>query len=402
MTLRLLWGVLVGALVLGAAAQAFAQGLNEVLVQRFSNNCQGLSGAGILNPFALNPDYGPKLRPLCGTDLFTPTGAAASNGGIIADTPVGSTADEQRIRRRAEERRAAASAHGDRGFGLFFTTDYERFEKDTTRFESGFDRDTVGGTLGVDYVLSPSVLLGLAVSYAHEFGDYDGIGGGFDHDSYGALLYTSLSPIPRAFVDLALGYVRKDYHFERRASINLPIAGSPSLLASGETRGNTESDELRFSVAGGYDFVFGNVTAGPRVGVHYRDTAIDAFRESGETGLELAYRNQNVVSLTTTAGVYASMAISTGFGVIVPQTTVAYVHEFLNDQRSVAFSLVDDLRRRRFLFETDPPDRDYLTVALGVALVMPGGITGFANVRELVGYRDRASHAISLGVRIAF
>ena len=159
MTLRLLWGVLVGALVLGAAAQAFAQGLNEVLVQRFSNNCQGLSGAGILNPFALNPDYGPKLRPLCGTDLFTPTGAAASNGGIIADTPVGSTADEQRIRRRAEERRAAASAHGDRGFGLFFTTDYERFEKDTTRFESGFDRDTVGGTLGVDYVLSPSVLL---------------------------------------------------------------------------------------------------------------------------------------------------------------------------------------------------------------------------------------------------
>jgi len=58
-TLRLLWGVLVGALVLGAAAQAFAQGLNEVLVQRFSNNCQGLSGAGILTPFALNPDYGP-------------------------------------------------------------------------------------------------------------------------------------------------------------------------------------------------------------------------------------------------------------------------------------------------------------------------------------------------------
>jgi hypothetical protein len=181
--LRLLWAVLAGALVLGVEGQAFAQSLNDVLNQRFSNNCRGLSGAGILNPFALNPDYEPNLRALCGTDLFTPTGAAASNGGIVADTPIGSTGDEQRIRRRAEERRAAASAHGDRGFGLFFTTDYERFEKDPTRFESGFDRDTVGGTAGVDYLLSPSVLLGLAVSYAHEFGDYEGVGGGFDHDS---------------------------------------------------------------------------------------------------------------------------------------------------------------------------------------------------------------------------
>jgi outer membrane lipase/esterase len=102
--------------------------------------------------------------------------------------------------------------------------------------------------------------------------------------------------------------------------------------------------------------------------VNYRDTRIDGFRESGGTGVELAYENQNIVSLTTQAGVYASIAISTGMGVIVPQTTVEYVHEFLDDQRTVGFRFVQDLRRRKFLYQTDPPDRDYVNVALGVPM----------------------------------
>jgi hypothetical protein len=35
-------------------------------------------------------------------------------------------------------------------------------------------------------------------------------------------------------------------------------------------------------------------------------------------------------------------------------------------------------------------------------VIFPGGVTGFANFRELVAYRDRSSHAISLGVRFEF
>jgi outer membrane autotransporter protein len=392
--------------VLLAEAPARAQGLNEVLAGRLANSCRGLSGAGVSPSLVPNPDYGPQLLALCG-DLAAnngTAGASAAGGVVSAENRISSIGVEQRLRRRAQERRAAASADGDRGLGLFFTAEYERFEKDNTRFETGFDRDTVGGTGGVDYVLNPSVLLGLALNYAHEFGDYDGAGGGFDHDSYGVLLYTSLSPVPRAFVDLVAGYMRKDYGFERRVLINIESAqniGRP-LFVAGKTRADTDGDEFRFSAYGGYDFILGNVTAGPRLGVNYRDTTIDGFRESGSTGVELAYDNQNIVSLTTNAGVFASIAITTGLGVIVPQTTVEYVHEFLDDQRSVGFRFVQDLRRRRFLYQTDPPDRDYVNVALGVSMVFPGGVTGFANFRELVGYRDRSSHAVSLGVRLAF
>lgn len=403
--------VLLGVCVLLAEAPARAQSLNEVLAGRLSNNCAGLSGPGILptdDGSQSNPDYGPQLVGLCGDVVSNEgTGAASASGGITsAEARISSLGVEQRIRRRTQERRAAASADdvGSRGIGLFFTSDYERFAQDNTRFETGFKRDTIGATGGIDYVVSPSVLFGLALNYAHDFGDYDGAGGGFDHNSYGVLLFTSFSPTPRMFVDLVGGYIRKDYEFERRVSIDIVGANSSvaPLLVAGKTQADTDSDEFRFSAYSGYDFILGNVTLGPRLGVNYRDIAIEGFRESGNTGVELAYDNQNIVSLTTSAGVYVSIAINTVFGVIVPQSTIEYVHEFLDDQRSVGFRLVQDLTGRKFLYQTDPPDRDYMNLAFGVSMIFPGGVTGFANFRELVGYRDRSSHAVSLGVRFPF
>ena len=129
---------------------------------------------------------------------------------------------------------------------------------------------------------------------------------------------------------------------------------------------------------------------------------MDNFRESGSTGLELAYNNQNVQSLTLTPGIYGSWAISTGWGVVIPQMTVEYVHEFLDDQRSVQFSLVQDPQNRRFLFQTDPPDRDYVNLGLGVAMVLPSGLQPFLNFRQLLAYQDRSSYTVTLGLRIPF
>ena len=79
------------------------------------------------------------------------------------------------------------------------------------------------------------------------------------------------------------------------------------------------SDEFNAGLTVGYDFILGKVTVGPRAGVNYRDARISGFQEHGSTGIELIYDDQNIVSLTTTAGLFASMAINTSFGVLVPQ-----------------------------------------------------------------------------------
>jgi outer membrane autotransporter protein len=382
--MRLRWtAALVVAAVVGILAStgpAEAQGLNEVLTRILSNGCE------------FQGPFGNDLANICN----------ASPGGAGSSAATTATADTrgggEQIYRRLRQRQGSASADtgGTRGFGVFGSFDYQSFDKDTSRFETGFDRDTVGGTIGADYLFASGMVLGLAVNYAHEFGDYDG-GGGFDHDAYGVLAYGSFVPIPNLFVDATAGYTWKDYSFDRRASFSVP-----GFAVAGSTRGNTDGDEFRVGVNTGYDFLFGRFTVGPRVGVLYRETTIDDYRESGRTGLELAYDNQNVQSLTTTAGVFGSVAISTGIGVIVPQVTAEYVHEFLDDQRSVGFRLVQDLGRTRFLYQTEAPDRDYFNVGAGVAMVLPNGFQPFLNYRELLGYRDRSSHTVTVGLRVPF
>jgi uncharacterized protein YhjY with autotransporter beta-barrel domain len=393
MRLRTAWAIVVGGLILlaGGPLAAHAQGLNDVVARLLSTNCSNLAGSG-------PGPYGPQLAAICAVP--TTGGGSSSGGTATSESRISAIGEEQRVYRRTRERREGASSDAGRGFGLFVATDYEKFDKDNSRFETGFERDTVGGSVGVDYVFNPTLLSGVAINYAHEFGDYDAVGGGFDHDRYGLALYTSLSPLPRTFVDLVAGYIHNDYSFDRRASIVFPTDRTFSV--AGGTRAETGGDEFRLSAYSGYDFAFGNATVGPRFGVSYRDATIDGFRESGNTGLELAYDNQNTVSLTINPGIYGAIAISTGLGVIVPQATVEYVHEFMDDQRSVGFGFVQDLGGRKFRYQTDPPDRDYMNVALGVSMIFSGGTTGFVNFRELIAYRDRSSHAVTLGVRFAF
>src|SRR5690348_18223345 len=61
---------------------------------------------------------------------------------------------------------------------------------------------------------------------------------------------------------------------------------------------------------------------------------MDSFHESGNTGLELAYDRQHQDSLTTVAGLFGSMAISTGIGVFVPQVTADRSEEHTSELQS--------------------------------------------------------------------
>jgi outer membrane autotransporter protein len=100
--------------------------------------------------------------------------------------------------------------------------------------------------------------------------------------------------------------------------------------------------------------------------------------------------------------VYGSIAISTGFGVLVPQTTLEYIHEFLDPQRKITFRFIDDLNRTPFRFENDRPDRDYFNLGAGIVLVLARGFSPFLNYRALVGYNDQRSHTVTAGLRVEF
>jgi len=330
-------------------------------------------------------------------------GSAGSASSITIETRT-SGGGEDAVRRRLERLKAGKAASADdtelgRGFGMFVTTEYQSLNKSTSIFELGYEQNTTGATVGVDYSFGRLGVLGAAVNYMHEFGDFAGQTGGYNNDLYSFILYGTVTPLPSLFVDLNAGYTRKEYGIDRRVSIaNIPTS-VPVFL--GRIEGDTHSDDFRLGARIGYDFTLGALTFGPRIGANYRESAIAGFKETGNTGIELIYGDQTVVSLTTTAGVFTSYAISTRFGVIVPQLTGEYIHEFANDQRTVPFTFVN-APAGTYRFLTEPPDRDYFTVGGGAVLQLPSGLTPFVNYVEVLGQTRRTQRTVTLGLRFGF
>ncbi len=310
---------------------------------------------------------------------------AASGGSTTALTNESSPVQERRVEKQMGP------------WNIFFAGDYETFHKKVTTFEPGYNNNIWRGAVGADYSVNNVMLLGGAVRYVHDDGDFRG-GGSFDTDSYGFLLHANYVPAPKFFLDTSFGYMRKNYSIKRQAS--LLITGVPTPV--GRTKGDTDGNEFTVAVNGGYDFAIQNVTLGPRLGLNYKRTNIDGYRERGSTGQELVYDSQHENSLTSVLGLHGSIAISTGIGVLVPQVLAEYLHEFQDSQRRMKFSLAGDPIVGKFSFENDRPDRNYFNLGGGVVLQLARGIAPFVNYRALVGYRDQSSHRVTAGVRVEF
>ena len=344
---------------------------------------------------------GPDLARICSSAPAGSTATIATGSIASFQYRQGMGDDARRAYARLGQLRDGTAASADipglRGLSFFANGEYSSFGKDATSFEAGFDRETWGITVGGDYSFAGRGVVGLAFNYNKANAWYDVGGGGFDIESYGPLLYGSVLPIPNLFIDGYAGYAWQNYSSDRR--INFNFGGFP---VTGKALGDTDGHEFKLGLNIGYDFVLGKLTVGPRVGVNYKETTVDAFSERGSTGLELRYSRHTQTSLTTVAGLFASYAISVPFGVVVPQFTAEYVHEFENDQKFHTYQLVQDLSGAKFRFVNDPPDRDYFNLGAGVVVVLPQGITPFVNYRELLGYRDQHNHTVTAGVRFSF
>ncbi|MEK7369923.1 MAG: autotransporter outer membrane beta-barrel domain-containing protein [candidate division NC10 bacterium] len=400
---------LAAVLAMAPAPPAQAQTFTEAIKRALDANCAGLKGSGAAS-------YDGSLAGICAIPATTAGQSAGVTVTMLTTQQI--TAEERRVKERLKDARLAlvtgetqaASADSLQlgRLGLFLSGEYERFEADTTRFATGHESDTKGVTFGADYGISKSVIAGIALHVSRTTGAFEEHGGSFATDAWGGMLYASILPLPSLFVDVTIGYAHKEYDQKRRTTYQFLRLGALNIV-DGFAQGDTGGEEFRTSATSGYDFVLRNITVGPRVGVSYKHNTVDAFKEHGwqskpqmDTGLELNYEGQHEDSLTTTLGLFASIALSTPIGVVVPQVTAEYVHEFMRDQRVVYFNFHEDFTRTRLRFQTAPPDRDYGNVGAGVSLLFPGGLAGFVNYRALVGYSGQMSHTATAGLRFAF
>jgi uncharacterized protein YhjY with autotransporter beta-barrel domain len=291
----------------------------------------------------------------------------------------------------------------DRPWGFFVTGRLSQGERDETGEETGFDFDTVGLTVGVDRAVGANGFVGLALSSLGGETELTGDGGELDTDALAATLYL-IREGEKGYLQGTLSAGRDE--FAQRRNLDLPEIGR--LVA----RADFEGDQLGATLELGrsVDGRAGSLTFFARG--NWARAEIDGFREEGaeatipgtgfgvvDFGLEV--EAQTVESLLGEAGVDWGRAISTGSGLIIPQLTATWAHEFDDDPQAVAARFLADASGATFQVFTDEPDRDWLTLSGALRFQFLWGSLFVAYDHDLL-RDDFEMRTVNAGLRFEF
>jgi uncharacterized protein with beta-barrel porin domain len=395
-------GFALGAAVSNGGPAAAAEQFRFATAQALDGICTDTGGGGPTGGTALS-NYcavnGTATEADNGVSSFSQSNTARVVGerlrsaGVGGGTPFAGDGTEV-----ASTEASVGSIDLGEGVSAFLSAGFEGLDHDSNAFEDSYDAFLPQVIVGADVQVNDWLVAGLAFGYQYTDADYD-TGGGFDTDAYGPILYFGLLPYENTFVQLSFGYQRQNTDRER---VSRAVNSSGAVLASGSE--NAEFDTNRYSVDAlvGYDHPIEGFTIGPRLGLAYAYWDTGSFQESGSTGLELRYESYDQDSLQTSVGVAVSTAISTSFGVLVPQASVAWVHEFLDDGRGVAARYVEAPNSQLFFFDREETARDWALINVGVSAQLAHRLQPFVNFSTVQGNDNFTSYKGTVGLRMDF
>jgi outer membrane autotransporter protein len=287
---------------------------------------------------------------------------------------------------------AAADQDPFERLGAFINGDVEIGKQSATGLQNGYELTTKGVTAGVDYRLPGDSVVGVGIGYMRADTDLADSGGDQSASGLSFSAYGSFVPAQGAYNDVIVHGGRNKYDTRRR---ELSAASAPVEYTS-DTRGR----QFAAAVTAGADFNRGPVTMNPYGRVDYVDARIDGFNENGDAGA-LAIRDATFRTTIVTLGGQVSYAMSTSWGVFMPNARLELQRRVQGDNRNVTAALVAD-GTINTLVRLEPVDRNFGNVTVGASAVLPRGISGFVNVERLFGRDTYSNMKYTLGIRLEF
>jgi outer membrane autotransporter protein len=338
----------------------------------------------------LEPDEplpGPRVASISGTQL------AAAPGTADSSDPATSLAALGRL-------------------GVFLNGSYSWGDVDATDREAGFDFDAWGFSAGVDYRLTPSLVLGAAFGYTATSADYTQNGGKVDVDDFAGSLYGTYYVTDKFYVDGILSFGYDTYSLSRRIVYSIPTVPPGTGVTNVNQTAQSDPDGYYFAVgvAGSYDFNWGALTVGPIARLNYLNTKVNGYTEtiSGTApgfGLGLDVQSQTIESLTSGVGLQATYAINTPIGVLLPQVAFEWQYEFLDNARPIKAHFINDptpSSQTTISWDTDNPDRNFFNIGAGVTMTFARGIAAYVYYETILGLDRVSEQRVAGGVRVSF
>ncbi len=228
----------------------------------------------------------------------------------------------------------------------------------------GAESETMGGTGGFEYRLSPGMNIGVAVTGLRNDTEIDQIGS-VDVSGPSIAPYISMT-MGKVYVDLLCGIGSYDLDLERRAG------------EGATARASTESLQQTAELNAGWNMEHGALQTGPFCALDYLHVKMDGYRETRAGNMNLDVPEQSFESLVGSLGWQASYEIKTRIGRVIPQIRAGYDREFMNDDESMSVSLqtspIHYIRGSQTWSGEDftatgharAPGRDYMSAGAGV------------------------------------
>lgn len=298
---------------------------------------------------------------------------------------------------------AAGGAAGDIDSGWdklggFINGNFNTGNVDTEFNQLGYNFNSGSINFGLDYRFSDALVIGTAFTYMRSESSFDRSGGSLNSNAYTGAFYGTYYATDNLYFDGIASIGGVNYESTRHIQYSVPTE-TVNALAKGTPGGNQYS----ISFGSGYNYAMQQWTFNPYAKVNYLKLDVDGFSETGGAGWGMAFNDQTVESVTTTLGTQVSYAMSTSWGVLMPNIRGEWHHQYKDGSRNIAVRFLGDTTSGlSFNTATSSPDRNYFTVGTGVSGTFAHGISGFFNYDALLGYRSVESHLFTVGARMEF
>lgn len=292
-------------------------------------------------------------------------------------------------------------------WGFFATGQIGRGEVKAGSRSPQFDYDIAGLTFGVDYRFSDQLVAGVALGYSDNDAELAGGRGDVATKGWNLSGYATWYTASSWYVDGTVMVGSLDYDLQRRVRYAITAPDGSRTQVDQLATASTDGDLFGTSISLGRDWQKGPWSLGSYLRGQFSRVKSDAFVErmlanQPGQGLALAVDARTTESVTSVLGGRATYVLSRDWGILMPNLTVEWEHEFEDDPSRLTARLAFDPTRSVIEQFGDPTDSDYFNVGVGVSALFPGGRSAYLYYEELVGASRVSQGLLSLGVRFEF
>jgi autotransporter-associated beta strand protein len=281
-------------------------------------------------------------------------------------------------------KRVVATEPEDR-WGSFFTGSGQVARVGRTDNAREYDMETGGITVGVDYQLTPNLVVGIMAGYANmaaqlvDDGSISANGGKLG--VYGT-------------------YFKDGFHADAAVTGGFNSYEINRAALEGMARGKTEGQEWSALIGAGYLWGEKAFKLEPTVSAQYTYMELDAFTERGSLA-PLKVASQHEESFRSTLGMKAAYEWNLGHVLVRPELMVAWQHEF--GERSFTLdSALASGASGAFTVQDSGLGRDGLLLSGGVSVLWEGGTLMYLRYDGDLLRKEYEAHNLSGGVQLTF